>query len=97
MQCVQIYPDMGVAAMLKNQWQDVAFTFASLSDRSPVSQDDDLIVLAAPDPQGTLHRSTQHLPCTLQHCVMDRVLWLQEMQSQLMLRSEQFIKPLNVS
>ncbi|KAL3143325.1 hypothetical protein ABBQ38_002162 [Trebouxia sp. C0009 RCD-2024] len=47
-----IYPDMGVAAMLKNQWQDADFAFASLSDRSPVSEDDDLVVLAAPDPQG---------------------------------------------
>ena len=49
---LQIYPDMGVAAMLKNQWQDAGFRFASLSDRNPVSEDDDLIVLAAPDPQG---------------------------------------------
>ncbi|DBA86430.1 hypothetical protein WJX79_010680 [Trebouxia sp. C0005] len=47
-----IYPDMGVAAMLKNQWPDAGFNFASLSDRKPVSEDDDLIVLAAPDPQG---------------------------------------------
>lgn len=54
---VQIYPDMGVAAMLKNQWQDADFAFASLSDRSPVSEDDDLIVLAAPDPQGMQHKS----------------------------------------
>ena len=38
--------------MLKNQWQDADFRFASLSDRNPVSEDDDLIVLAAPDPQG---------------------------------------------
>ena len=49
---MQIYPDMGVAAMLKNQWQDAEFAFASLSDRNLVSEDDDLIVLAAPDPQG---------------------------------------------
>lgn len=53
---VQIYPDMGVAAMLKNNWQDAEFEFASLSDRNPVSEDDDLIVLAAPDPQGAQHR-----------------------------------------
>ena len=49
---------MGVAAMLKNNWQDADFAFASLSDRNPVSEDDDLIVLAAPDPQGA-----QHLSC----------------------------------
>lgn len=53
---MQIYPDMGVAAMLKNNWQDAEFAFASLSDRKPVSEDDDLIVLAAPDPQGVQHR-----------------------------------------
>lgn len=52
---LQVYPDMGVAAMLKNQWPDVSFNFASLSDRKPVSDDDDLIVLAAPDPQSMCH------------------------------------------
>lgn len=55
---MQIYPDMGVAAMLKNQWQDADFAFASLSDRSPVSEDDDLVVLAAPDPQGVHHMTS---------------------------------------
>lgn len=45
---------MGVAAMLKNQWQDASFAFASLGDRKIVSEDDDLVVLAAPDPQGKL-------------------------------------------
>lgn len=59
---LQIYPDMGVAAMLKNNWQDAEFAFASLSDRNPVSEDDDLIVLAAPDPQGAQHRRA--LPLT---------------------------------
>ena len=48
----QVYPDMGVAAMLKNQWPEVAFKFASLSDRKPVSEEDELVVLAAPDPQS---------------------------------------------
>lgn len=43
---------MGVAAMLKNQWPEVAFKFASLSDRKPVSEEDELVVLAAPDPQS---------------------------------------------
>lgn len=38
--------------MLKNQWPDVPFNFASLSDRKPVSEADDLVVLAAPDPQS---------------------------------------------
>lgn len=43
---------MGVAAMLKNQWQDAPFRIGSVSDRTPTGPDDDIIVLAAPDPQG---------------------------------------------
>lgn len=54
---MQVYPDMGVAAMLKNQWPEVSFNFASLSDRKPVSDEDDLVVLAAPDPQS---KSSMH-------------------------------------
>lgn len=45
-----VYPDTGVAAMLKHQWPDAAFKFGSLFDRNPISEDDDLIILAAPDP-----------------------------------------------
>lgn len=44
---------MGVAAMLKNQWADMNFSVASLADRKPVSEDDDLVIVAAPDPQGS--------------------------------------------
>ncbi|PRW33042.1 hypothetical protein C2E21_8017 [Chlorella sorokiniana] len=47
-----VYPDVGVAAMLKNQWTDAAFGFASLNDRRPVAAEDEIVVLAAPDPQG---------------------------------------------
>ncbi|KAK9814519.1 hypothetical protein WJX72_007274 [[Myrmecia] bisecta] len=47
-----VYPDIGVAAMLKNQWQDVTFHLSSLNDRKVFSEEDDLIVIAAPDPQG---------------------------------------------
>lgn len=47
----QVYPDVGVSAMLKNQWTDAAFSFASLNDRKPVQPEDDIVVLAAPDPQ----------------------------------------------
>ena len=43
---------MGVAAMLKNQWTDMTFSVASLADRKPVSEGDDLVIVAAPDPQG---------------------------------------------
>ena len=48
----QLYPDIGVAAMLRNQWQDVAFRIGSLGDRAIVAPDDEVVVLAAPDPQG---------------------------------------------
>ena len=48
----QLYPDIGVAAMLRNQWQDVAFRIGSLGDRAIVAPDDEVLILAAPDPQG---------------------------------------------
>jgi hypothetical protein len=38
------------AALL--QWPDAGFGFSSLNDRSPVAADDDIVVMAAPDPQG---------------------------------------------
>lgn len=47
-----IYPDAGVAAMLRNKWPDAPFQLSSLNDRLPVKQDDQLIVVAAPDPPG---------------------------------------------
>jgi hypothetical protein len=47
-----IYPDAGVAAMLRNQWADTGYRFASLNDRKPVEEGDSIVVLAAPDPQG---------------------------------------------
>eukprot|EP00951_Prasinocladus_malaysianus_P040137 scaffold457279_cov52-Prasinocladus_malaysianus.AAC.1 len=43
---------MGVAAMLGNMWPDAMFKISSLNDRRPVEADDELIVLATPDPQG---------------------------------------------
>jgi hypothetical protein len=36
--------------MLRNQWDDAAFTVSSLNDRTPVDPEDELIVMAAPDP-----------------------------------------------
>jgi hypothetical protein len=45
-----IYPDAGVAAMLRNQWSDASFSVASLNDRKPVDEEDELVVMAAPDP-----------------------------------------------
>eukprot|EP00271_Cylindrocystis_brebissonii_P021515 TRINITY_DN7729_c0_g2_i1.p1 TRINITY_DN7729_c0_g2~~TRINITY_DN7729_c0_g2_i1.p1 ORF type:complete len:396 (+),score=60.12 TRINITY_DN7729_c0_g2_i1:90-1190(+) len=47
-----IFPDAGSAAMLKFQWPDAPFAIASLSDRVPVSDDDDAVVLIAPDFQA---------------------------------------------
>ena len=45
-----IYPDAGVAAMLRNQWSDATFEVSSLNDRKPVAEDDELVIMAAPDP-----------------------------------------------
>ncbi|KAL3683384.1 hypothetical protein R1sor_001406 [Riccia sorocarpa] len=47
-----IFPDAGVAAMLKYQWKDAEFLFASLNDRKPINIDDDVVVLVSPDYQG---------------------------------------------
>jgi len=60
-----IYPDAGVAAMLRNQWPDATFSFSSLNDRIAVTTDDELIVLAAPDPPGL--ESLMKISCNLQH------------------------------
>jgi hypothetical protein len=38
--------------MLDYQWQDKAFTVNSLNSRRPVSPEDDLIIVACPDPPG---------------------------------------------
>jgi hypothetical protein len=45
-----VYPDAGVAAMLRNQWSDATFSISSLNDRQPVDESDEIIVIAAPDP-----------------------------------------------
>jgi len=57
-----LYPDAGVAAMLKSQWSGsdrdassppLSFDIAAITDRTPVrSGTDDVVVLAAPDPQS---------------------------------------------
>ncbi|KAI3962085.1 hypothetical protein MKW92_048043 [Papaver armeniacum] len=46
-----VYPDAGAAALLKYQWKDAAFGFASLSDRKPVDKDDEIVVMVVPDYQ----------------------------------------------
>ena len=45
-----IYPDAGVAAMLKSQWTDATFSISSLNDRKPVDTEDQLVIMASPDP-----------------------------------------------
>ncbi|KFK26500.1 hypothetical protein AALP_AA8G257400 [Arabis alpina] len=46
-----VFPDAGAAALLKYQWKDAAFGFASLSDRKPVEKEDEIIVMVVPDYQ----------------------------------------------
>ncbi|KAF7112460.1 hypothetical protein RHSIM_RhsimUnG0225800 [Rhododendron simsii] len=46
-----IFPDAGAAALLKYRWQDAAFGFSSLSDRKPVSTEDEIVVMVVPDYQ----------------------------------------------
>jgi hypothetical protein len=38
--------------MLRNQWQDANFGIGAISDRVPFREEEEIIVLAAPDPQG---------------------------------------------
>ena len=38
--------------MLKNQWQDTPLIIASIKDRNPVEEEDEIVLLAAPDPQS---------------------------------------------
>lgn len=46
-----IFPDAGVAALLKYRWQDAAFGFSSLTDRKPVEDGDEIVVMVVPDYQ----------------------------------------------
>uniref|UniRef100_A0A0D6R810 DUF1995 domain-containing protein n=1 Tax=Araucaria cunninghamii TaxID=56994 RepID=A0A0D6R810_ARACU len=46
-----IFPDAGAAALLKHWWKDANFSFASLSDRRPVEEEDEIVVMIAPDYQ----------------------------------------------
>ena len=51
---MQLYPDVGVAAMLRNEWKDAGFSIAAISEREAIAERDELIVIAAIDPQGVL-------------------------------------------
>ncbi|XP_002985127.2 uncharacterized protein LOC9649254 [Selaginella moellendorffii] len=46
-----IFPDMGAAAYVKFQWKDETIKYGSLNDRKPVTDDDEIIMLIAPDHQ----------------------------------------------
>ncbi|XP_071725502.1 uncharacterized protein [Rutidosis leptorrhynchoides] len=46
-----IYPDAGAAALLKYNWTNATFGFASLSDRKPVEKEDEIVVMVLPDYQ----------------------------------------------
>ncbi|XP_039124672.1 uncharacterized protein LOC120261066 [Dioscorea cayenensis subsp. rotundata] len=46
-----IFPDAGAAALLEYQWKDAAFGFSSLSDRKPVQDEDEAVVMVVPDYQ----------------------------------------------
>nr|GEU78900.1 protein low PSII accumulation 3 like [Tanacetum cinerariifolium] len=46
-----IFPDAGAAALLKYNWNDATFGFASLSDRKPVDKEDEIVVMVLPDYQ----------------------------------------------
>lgn len=46
-----IFPDAGAAALLKYRWKDAAFRFSSLTDRKPVEDDDEIVVMVVPDYQ----------------------------------------------
>lgn len=69
---------MGVAAMLKNQWGDPGFAIGSLSDRTPFQEEDDIIVFAAPDPQGLDCSDTASMPVIAAGKMLSAIfiLWL---------------------
>ncbi|CAK0787516.1 hypothetical protein CVIRNUC_010736 [Coccomyxa viridis] len=47
-----LYPDMGVAAMLRNEWQDCNFGIAAINERNACTAEDEVLIIAAADPQG---------------------------------------------
>ena len=49
---MQVFPDIGVAAYLQNNWHEPGFAIRSLSDKKPVLGNEDLVIVASPDPTG---------------------------------------------
>ncbi len=69
---VQLYPDVGVAAMLRNEWKDASFEIGAVSDKKAVGEGDDLVIIAAVDPQGVpflIQGSASE--CNLKACLLD--------------------------
>ncbi|KAK1281479.1 hypothetical protein QJS10_CPB22g00830 [Acorus calamus] len=58
-----VFPDAGAAALVKYQWKDAAFGFSSLTDRKPVQNDDEVVVMLVPDYQmlESVERVANHL------------------------------------
>ncbi|KAK1259843.1 hypothetical protein QJS04_geneDACA021423 [Acorus gramineus] len=58
-----VFPDAGAAALVKYQWKDAAFGFSSLTDRKPVQNDDEVVVMLVPDYQmlESVERVSNHL------------------------------------
>ena len=48
----QLFPDMGVTVMLKNLWRDANFEIGCLNSKAIVVEDNDVMVMVAPDPPG---------------------------------------------
>lgn len=46
-----VFPDAGAAALLRHQWPDAEFSFSSLNDRKPLGEEEEVVVLIAPDYQ----------------------------------------------
>lgn len=45
-----LFPDMGVTAMLRSLWSDATFEIGTLRSKTRVMKDEEIIVIAAPDP-----------------------------------------------
>ena len=50
---LQLFPDIGVAAYLRNAWgDDLPFRIRCINDRKPLYEDEELVIVASPDPQS---------------------------------------------
>ena len=73
---MQLYPDMGVAAMLRNEWKDCSFGIAALNERGALADEDEVLILAAADPQGfALLTSCVLVACRLPWASVSDTYW----------------------